>query len=65
MIAMGKSLRIALLVAMLLAIACVTGYAQPEDPPDPEVPITGIEILLALGGALGIKRILDIRRYKK
>ena len=40
--------------------------AQPGDPGgDPDVPITGIEILLALGGALGIKRILGLNRNSK
>jgi hypothetical protein len=42
-------------------------FAQPGDPGggDPDVPITGIEILLALGGVLGIKRILGLNRNSK
>ena len=40
--------------------------AQPGDPGgDPDVPITGIEILLALGGMLGIKRILNFNKKSK
>jgi hypothetical protein len=39
--------------------------AQPGDPGgDPDVPISGVEILLGVGGALGIKRILQKRRIK-
>jgi hypothetical protein len=36
----------------------LVGHAQPGPPPDPDVPITGIEILLAIGGFLGIKKLL-------
>ena len=33
--------------------------AQPGDPGgDPDVPITGIEVLIGIGGALGVKRML-------
>ena len=41
-------------------------FAQPGDPGgDPDVPITGIEILLAAGGVLGIKRIMGFNRKSK
>lgn len=37
--------------------------AQPSDPNiDPDVPITGLEILIAIGGALGIRKLLNNRR---
>ena len=39
--------------------------AQPGDPGggvDPDVPITGIEILLGIGGALGVKRALNKKK---
>jgi hypothetical protein len=40
-------------------------FAQPGDPGgDPDVPITGIEILLALGGLLGIKRLISNKKSK-
>ncbi len=40
--------------------------AQPGDPGgDPDVPITGIEILLALGGLLGVKRLLGFDKKSK
>ena len=40
--------------------------AQPGDPGgDPDVPITGIEILLALGGVLGIKKIFIRNKTKE
>ena len=75
MIAMGKMVRKILLVALLLVVTSGGVFAQPDppddgefpgDPPDPDdVPITGIEVLLTVGGAWGIKRILDNRRNKK
>lgn len=42
-------------------------FAQPGNPdtPENEVPISGIEILILLGGALGIKKVLDFRKFKK
>ena len=37
----------------------ILAAAQPGDPGgNPDVPITGIEVLLGIGGALGIKRML-------
>ena len=40
-------------------------FAQPGDPGgDPDVPITGIEILLMAGGALGIKRLMGNKKSK-
>jgi len=38
---------------------CMAGYCQPVDPAsggDPDVPITGIEILLGIGGFLGARK---------
>jgi len=49
---------------LLFSSICQVSFAQPGDPPPP-VPITGIEILLLLGGVLGIKRIIDSRKSKK
>lgn len=41
-------------------------FAQPGDPGgDPDVPITGIEILIALGGTLGIKKLIGNKGSKK
>jgi len=41
-------------------------FAQPGNPPIPEeAPISGIGILILLGGALGIKKIIDFRKLKK
>ncbi len=46
-----------------LLLFSVTLWAQPGDPAgDPDVPITGIEWLLAAGAALGIKRFLNSRK---
>jgi hypothetical protein len=44
---------------IILSVASITvGNAQPVDPGgDPDVPITGIEILIGAGGALGLKKL--------
>jgi hypothetical protein len=52
----------------ILFFVFITGslLAQPGDPAgDPDVPITGIEILLGMGAALGVKRILGLNRKSK
>ncbi len=37
--------------------------AQPGDPSgDPDVPITGIEVLIGLGGALGLKKMMSKKK---
>jgi hypothetical protein len=42
--------------------ACVL-YAQPDPGGNPDdVPITGIEILIGAGGALGLKKLLGKRK---
>lgn len=38
-------------------------FAQPGPPPDPDVPITGIEWLLVTGGIFGARKIY--KRFKK
>ena len=44
-------------------------YSQPDPCPlppcDGDVPITGIEILLVLGGALGIKKVIGSKKIKE
>ena len=49
---------------IILSVASITvGNAQPVDPGgDPDVPITGIEILIGAGGALGLKKLLGKRK---
>jgi hypothetical protein len=38
-------------------------YAQPGDPTnDPDVPITGIEVLLTVGGILGLRRYMSLKK---
>lgn len=40
--------------------------AQPANPSgDPDVPITGIEILIAAGGALGLRSLIAKRKDKE
>ncbi len=52
------------LIIILLFIASPM-LAQPGDPSaDPDIPITGIEVLIALGGALGMRKLISDRRKK-
>jgi hypothetical protein len=51
-----------ILTALLFFIPCLLGavsaYAQPGDPGgDPDVPISGIEILIGLGGLYGASKV--------
>ena len=47
---------------MLLSISV---FAQPVDPPEPDVPIDGgISLLIAAGALYGSKKIYDARRKK-
>ncbi|MCA6373349.1 MAG: hypothetical protein IM631_18440 [Cytophagales bacterium] len=53
-----------LLILPLLLIGCVIS-AQPGNPGGggkPGVPITGIEVLIGLGGALGLKKMMSKRK---
>ena len=49
-----------LLLVILFCFASSLAVGQPGDPTDgnPTVPISGIEILIAIGGAVGIKKLL-------
>lgn len=49
-----------LIVFLFLAICTVD--AQPGPPGDPDVPITGVEILLVAGGALGLRKIISSKK---
>lgn len=44
------------LIALLLTFS-FTVSAQPGPPDDPDVPITGIEILMGVGGLLGLRKL--------
>ncbi len=58
-------MRAALLALIFLIISAQVLLAQPGDPGgDPDVPISGIEILLALGGALGLRKLFANKRSK-
>ena len=57
-------MNIRLIFFLILFIAPVLLFGQPGVEDDPGVPITGIEILLALGGIVGIKRIMGNKKTK-
>jgi hypothetical protein len=51
--------------ALIVMLTCSlkVADAQPGDPGgDPDVPITGIEILIGAGGALGLKKALSRKK---
>jgi hypothetical protein len=57
-------IRKGLIVFFSLATSAL--FAQPGDPGgDPDVPISGIWLLLAGGAAFGAKKIYDMTRRKK
>lgn len=66
---MMSSLRLAFLgfcLFVLFITSSLNVLAQPDNPPPPDtVPITGIEILIGLGGLLGIKKMRDLRKKKQ
>ena len=54
-----------ILLFFVLTISALQLFAQPGDPSqDPDVPISGIEILIGLGGALGIRKLIMAKRNK-
>jgi hypothetical protein len=60
---MKKIFLVALVISMFSPFGVVT--AQPGDPgTDPDVPITGIEVLIGAGGAFGIKKLMEKRNKK-
>ncbi len=51
-----------ILLILVLSLPLVV-LAQPGDPGgDPDVPITGIEILLAMGGFLGLRKLMNSKK---
>ena len=55
-------------VITLLIFMAVAASAQPNIPPDPPsaaVPLSGLEILLLAGGALGVKKLWNASKNKK
>jgi len=50
-------------LSFLVCLVEVAAQAQPGDPGgDPDVPITGIEILIGAGGALGLKKMMSKKK---
>ena len=58
-------IKITFSLIVLLLITAGSLFAQPGDPNgDADVPITGIEILISVGGLLGIKKLIVDKRKK-
>lgn len=62
-----KKISMILSVLFLMGISMVMAQPSGGDPgggsdPDNPVPITGLEILLGLGGAYGAKKLIDQRK---
>ena len=58
-----------LFIVLLGLLLSLTSYLNAQPGGDPggggnPTPITGIEILLALGGIFGVKKIIGVRRKK-
>lgn len=57
-----------LMTMLFLLCGVITSFAQPGGggPPGggPPVPISGIEILIAMGGILGFKKLFDSRKAR-
>jgi|APTNR8051073442_1049403.scaffolds.fasta_scaffold01477_6 hypothetical protein len=52
-----------LLFSTVLCLVVIVTFAQPGDPNiDPDVPITGIEILLTIGGILGFRKLITSKK---
>jgi len=52
-----------LFLSTVLCVGVFVANAQPNNPAgDPDVPITGIEILVVLGGALGVRKFISARK---
>ena len=60
---MITSLRTVLTLAFMLIVGNL--LAQPGPPPNPDVPLTGMEILVGVGVIFGARKILELRRNKK
>jgi hypothetical protein len=53
------------LILIFLSFAAYTAVAQPGDPGgDPDVPISGLEILIAAGSLLGFKKVREAIKRK-
>jgi hypothetical protein len=64
-----KDLGLKLIHSLIFMFICFVSVAQPGDPCpnppcDPDVPITGIEVLVGMGALLGAKKIIDARKKK-
>lgn len=54
-----------LLLTLLFVFIIGNLLAQPGPPPNPDAPMTGIEILIGLGSLFGAKKIFEARKNKK
>jgi hypothetical protein len=60
-----KSFLIGAGILFFLALAPYVAFGQPGGGGpggEPSVPVTGIEILVVIGGALGVRKIINLRK---
>lgn len=58
----SRQFLISSVLSFLLLMVSFNSIGQPTDPDiDPDIPITGIEILLAAGALFGVKKLLSRR----
>ncbi len=55
----------AMLVTGIFLVMMTPAFAQPGDPGgEPDVPISGVEILIVSGSLLGVRRLLALKKTK-
>jgi len=62
---MKSTLKIRLFAFCLILLSANIGaYCQPENPNPPDVPITGIEILVGAGALLGARKLVQLKNKR-
>jgi len=50
-------------LSIIFVICYINAFSQPGDPGgDPDVPISGIGLLLAMGAFFGIKKLINLKK---
>lgn len=57
------AIKLFLLSSFMFLLHCAA-FAQPANPDDPSVPLTGIELLIGAGALLGARKLARLRNKK-